>query len=277
MSEADLDLFPRVVPIEGLDDDPVAIENGFRVTQELPLLIRERDLDYQHSRLTLFRRLLRGYPFTRDRVLREAIVDIPGVVRSQVWSVILEVPHDIDEAYKRIDKESPGPTDHQLAVDIPRCHQYDPLLSSPAGHAKFRRVLKTWILSNPDLVYWQGLDSVCAPFLVNSFQNESIVFGCLHSFVRRYLGHFFLKDNSQTMQECLAIFVHMICYHDPELGYGVLASLTSENQSNTRHLQVSHALDRIHPRPVRNPLVSHLLCSRVPPGQDNAHLGQLDS
>lgn len=100
--------------------------------------------------------------------------------------------------YKAIDKESAGSTDHQLAVDIPRCHQYDPLLSSPAGHVKFRRVLKTWILSNPDLMYWQGLDSVCAPFLVNAFQDESMVFGCLHSFVRRYLGHFFLKDNSQV-------------------------------------------------------------------------------
>eukprot|EP00038_Savillea_parva_P019841 m.29215 g.29215 ORF g.29215 m.29215 type:complete len:798 (+) comp4577_c1_seq1:238-2631(+) len=219
LSEADLDLFPRVVPIDGIDNDFAAIESKMKASQDLPLLIRERDLDYQHARLTMFRRLLRGYPYTRDRLLKEALTDIPSIVRCQIWAVILEVPHDIEETYKSIDKESPGATDHQLAVDIPRCHQYDPLLSSPAGHAKFRRVLKAWISSNPDLVYWQGLDSVSAPFLVNSFNDEALAFGCLHSFVRRYLGHFFLKDNSQTMQECLAIFVHMISYHDPELGY----------------------------------------------------------
>ena len=44
----------------------------------------------------------------------------------------------------------------QIEVDIPRCHQYDELLSSPEGHAKFRRVLKAWVVSHPDLVYWQG-------------------------------------------------------------------------------------------------------------------------
>lgn len=32
-------------------------------------------------------------------------------------------------------------------------------------------------------------------------------------------GNFFLKDNSRVMQEYLAIFVHMISYHDPELGF----------------------------------------------------------
>lgn len=44
----------------------------------------------------------------------------------------------------------------QIEVDIPRCHQYDELLSSPQGHIKFRRVLKAWVVSHPDLVYWQG-------------------------------------------------------------------------------------------------------------------------
>lgn len=44
----------------------------------------------------------------------------------------------------------------QIEVDIPRCHQYDELLSSPEGHAKFRRVLKAWVVSHPNLVYWQG-------------------------------------------------------------------------------------------------------------------------
>lgn len=53
----------------------------------------------------------------------------------------------------------------QIEVDIPRCHQYDELLSSPEGHAKFRRVLKAWVVSHPDLVYWQGNFLVIGTFL----------------------------------------------------------------------------------------------------------------
>jgi TBC domain-containing protein kinase-like protein len=57
-------------------------------------------------------------------------------------------------------------------VDIPRCHQYDELLSSYEGHRKFKRVLKAWVVSHPQYVYWQGLDSLCAPFLYLNFNNE---------------------------------------------------------------------------------------------------------
>jgi TBC domain-containing protein kinase-like protein len=35
-----------------------------------------------------------------------------------------------------------------------------------------RRILKAWVLSQRELVYWQGLDSLCAPFLKLNFHNE---------------------------------------------------------------------------------------------------------
>ena len=44
----------------------------------------------------------------------------------------------------------------KIEVDIPRCHQYDSLLSSPTAHQKFKRVLKAWVVSHTNLVYWQG-------------------------------------------------------------------------------------------------------------------------
>lgn len=53
---------------------------------------------------------------------------------------------------------------NQIEVDIPRCHQYDELLSSPQGHIKFRRVLKAWVVSHPELVYWQGLSHLRLSF-----------------------------------------------------------------------------------------------------------------
>ena len=46
----------------------------------------------------------------------------------------------------------------QIAVDVPRCHQYEDLLASPTGHEKFTRVLKAWVVHHEplELVYWQG-------------------------------------------------------------------------------------------------------------------------
>ena len=64
---------------------------------------------------------------------------------------------DIQEEYAAIDKDTEQLTDRQIDVDIPRCHQYDTLLSSRDGHCKFKRILKAWIGSHPALVYWQGM------------------------------------------------------------------------------------------------------------------------
>ena len=50
----------------------------------------------------------------------------------------------------------------KIEVDIPRCHQYDALLSSPTAHYKFKRVLKAWVVSHTNLVYWQG--NLCCCF-----------------------------------------------------------------------------------------------------------------
>jgi hypothetical protein len=37
---------------------------------------------------------------------------------------MLDVPLQITALYNSIDKDRPIEIDHQLAVDIPRCHQY---------------------------------------------------------------------------------------------------------------------------------------------------------
>ncbi|ELW64115.1 TBC domain-containing protein kinase-like protein [Tupaia chinensis] len=172
-----------------LEDDQSSLphsnsNNELSAAATLPLIIRERDTEYQLNRIVLFDRLLKGA---------------------------------IHSKYDAIDKDTPIPTDRQIEVDIPRCHQYDELLSSPEGHAKFRRVLKAWVVSHPDLVYWQGLDSLCAPFLYLNFNNEALAYACMSAFIPKYLYNFFLKDNSHVIQEYLTVFSQMIAFHDPEL------------------------------------------------------------
>lgn len=138
--------------------------------QELPLLIRERDIEYQFRRVRLFTRLLQGYPHTAEQLQREAAIDIPPLLRGPIWAALLGVlPNG---GYAKIDKFTATSTDRQIEVDIPRCHQYDELLSSPDGHRKLRRLLKAWVTAHPQYVYWQGLDSLTAPFLYLNFNNE---------------------------------------------------------------------------------------------------------
>uniref|UniRef100_A0A672LIF9 TBC domain-containing protein kinase-like protein n=1 Tax=Sinocyclocheilus grahami TaxID=75366 RepID=A0A672LIF9_SINGR len=191
--------------------------NELSATITLPLIIRERDTEYQLTRIVLFDRLLKAYPYKKNQVWKEARVDIPPLLRGLAWAALLGVEGDIRSKYDGIDKDTPIPTDRQIEVDIPRCHQYDELLSSPQGHIKFRRVLKAWVVSHPDLVYWQGLDSLCAPFLYLNFSNEALAYACMSAFIPKYLYNFFLKDNSHVIQEYLTVFSQMIAFHDPEL------------------------------------------------------------
>jgi TBC domain-containing protein kinase-like protein len=119
--------------------------------QKLPLVIRERDTEYQFYRVVLFERLLKAYPSTRDLIVKEAAIDIPPLLRGRIWACILWVLEDSGN-YERIDKVTPTPTDRQIDVDIPRCHQYNELLASPTGHAKLKRLLKSWVTSHPQYV-----------------------------------------------------------------------------------------------------------------------------
>ncbi|XP_064636191.1 TBC domain-containing protein kinase-like protein [Lineus longissimus] len=201
-------------------------------TASLPTIIKERDIEYQFHRIILYKRLLMGYPHKRPQIWKEARIDVPPFCRAYVWATLLEVDGDYINKYDAIDKETPTPTDRQIEVDIPRCHQYDELLSSPRGHDKFKRILKAWVVSHPEYVYWQGLDSLSAPFLYLNFNNEALAFACLNNFIPKYLHKFFLKDNSQVIQEYLAVFSHLIAFHDPELsthldGIGFIPDLYS--------------------------------------------------
>lgn len=86
---------------------------------------------------------MKGYPFTRKRLIAEAQHDIPPLLRGEIWACLLNVVED--NSFEAIDKLTPNQTDRQIEVDIPRCHQYDELLSSPLSHQKLKRLLKAWV------------------------------------------------------------------------------------------------------------------------------------
>jgi len=62
-----------------------------------------------------------------------------------------------------------------------------------------------------------GLDSCCAPFLTLNFNDEPLALACIQLFLPKFLKDMFLHDNSQIIHEYLAVFKHMLSYHDPVL------------------------------------------------------------
>jgi serine/threonine protein kinase len=184
-----------------------------------PIVIKESDFAYQCERLSLFKRLLAGCPYLKDQLIREASIDIPPYYRARIWAILLNVsPTKSRELYDSIDKTSPLATDRQISVDIPRCHQYNELMASPQGHQKLTRILKAWLNHNtPEYVYWQGLDSLAAPFLLLNFQDESMAFACFNAFIDKYLKGFFKKDNQLVVQKYLEMFSELLSYHDAPL------------------------------------------------------------
>lgn len=180
---------------------------------------KERDIAYQRRRVRLFRELLQDCNKNRAQMVKEARVDIPPSLRASIWAAVLGAPPPAEckRIYDSIDKESDGPADRQIELDIPRCHQYHELLSSPLGHRKFKAVLKAWVANNPGLSYWQGIDSLLAPFLTLNFDDESVAFVCLQATIEKYSKNLFTKDNTMFLQEHLQTFKQLLFYHDPEL------------------------------------------------------------
>ena len=184
------------------------------------LIVKERDIEYQFRRMRLFRRLL--WPNKADQLRAECRTDIPPIYRGPVWAALLGVaPFGEDQrelAFYSLDTLAEHVSDRQLQVDIPRCHQYDDLMSSQMAHCRMKMLLKALLVSRKEeFVYWQGLDSLTAPFLILFFNDLPTAFRCLTSFIDRYLHGFFHKDNSTIIRNYLARFMHVIEFSDPEL------------------------------------------------------------
>lgn len=124
------------------------------------------------------RRFLRAFPYAKERLGFEASKDIPPVCRSKVWAALLDVfAEDAYDEFATVDCITEQVSDRQLQVDIPRCHQYDELMVTPAAHYKLKQILKSWLWSERKYTYWQGLDSLAAPFLYLNFNEIRKILG----------------------------------------------------------------------------------------------------
>ncbi|RKP18821.1 RabGAP/TBC [Rozella allomycis CSF55] len=145
-----------------------------------PLLVKEIDPEYQYYRLKKFQSLLNdvGNLDNVDKIKLESRKDIPPKLRGIIWATLLGVT-----------KEDLSKSDFNCTiVDVPRCHQYHPLLNNPVGHEKLKKLLKLLL-----------------------------AYLAAQKFISKFLKNFFKNDNSQTLHDHLALFNHLISFHDPQL------------------------------------------------------------
>ena len=188
-------------------------------------------MEYQRVRIDIFEELLRLYDtgdsafVTREDIRKEmaeqASGGIPGIFRGKAWLALLEFDsREASEMLSANTKVNMSPEaqkiSHQIDLDIVRCHQYNELLASPEGHSKFKRVIQCWLEANPHLSYWQGLDSVLAPFIALGFTDAQCLW-CLNRFVSKNLRGLYAIDNSQYINSRLVMFMHLLAFYDPEL------------------------------------------------------------
>lgn len=98
-------------------------------------------------------------------------------------------------------------------MDIVRCHSYHPLVHSRFGQQQLFSLLQAWLLANPSLRYWQGLDSVAAPLLAlfAPSARPELAFGCLQRITDVYLRSFLLPLPAATPMMMLQGHIDLYC------------------------------------------------------------------
>jgi hypothetical protein len=110
---------------------------------------------------------------------------------------------------------------NQLSKDIPRCHSYHTELSRPLYARRFVRVLMAWTMASKERMYWQGLDSMCAPILL-LYKNEALACVVLEKIVDTFLPDIFIMNNHVALQERLLGLQHILTFLDPILSNHLL-------------------------------------------------------
>ncbi|RNF11728.1 putative GTPase activating protein [Trypanosoma conorhini] len=226
-------------PAKSQPPSPAAAKAGLLASAKRVIRGVDLDVAQQLALVAELRRLLcDASPERRASLVRRRLaeaqtaggspcVPVPATLRGEVWGALLGVPPEAARvaAYYALNTACVSPFDRQLAVDIPRCHQYHPLLATTEGHERLRRVIKAWLLMNPELTYWQGMDSVCAVLLAVSFTDEALAAAQLQQLTQRYIPHDAVASSppgTQSMEEHLQQFAVLLRYCDPRLAAHLL-------------------------------------------------------
>ena len=170
---------------------------------------------------------------------------IPALVRGRVWAKLLGVDEEQDAQVFCLALHAaasiPAEVANQIAKDVPRCHIYEPLISSPLGRRNLDLVLRAWVAHNsnnshvPTIAtnsssaaaptsscYWQGVDSLAAVLLRVHDGHVLRSVMTLHRLICQHFSAVFSTGADQMMafnrqlgalQRMLAFFDAPLCMH----------------------------------------------------------------
>ncbi|EPT25174.1 TBC domain-containing kinase (incomplete catalytic triad) [Toxoplasma gondii ME49] len=200
---------------------------------------------YQRLRVRLFRSLLVQLPKSLKRLTDEAAVDIPPLLRPQIWATLLGVNFAAEVAagpfvFEQLVLESlASPADRLLANDdFSQCYEHHDLLGSRYGRRQLRCLLQALFaqnsgrsssslypvpaspssLSSCRFFSARGLDAIAAPLQLLYMNHPQIALACLDRLLTRQ-GQYklFGCDNAAAIEEQLACFSQLLCFFDPLL------------------------------------------------------------
>lgn len=172
------------------------------------------------------------------RLLAQIIISegSPPQLRGSIWSLLLSISPCIakwqyagctrraqrvatNKSKMHSQKETKAAIQllRQMAKDIPRCHAYHARLKSKPYPEALRNVLLAWTLAERPRMYWQGLDSICAPLLLLHKSNEALTFASLEGLISTFLSDIFVLNNHLALQERLLGLQHIVSFLDPQL------------------------------------------------------------
>ncbi|PHJ25504.1 tbc domain-containing kinase (incomplete catalytic triad) [Cystoisospora suis] len=214
------------------------------------LYTRQFHFLYQRLRVRLFRSLLAQLPKSRSRLTEEASVDIPPLLRPQIWATLLGVNFTAEVVagpflFDQLVIESLFIREaQQLRInEFSQCHEYHDLLGSRFGRRQLRRLLQALLaqahstvltsslnggvspsVSTPEtssssiFASVRGLDAIAAPFQLLYVDHPQVALACLHQvLVQRGHHQLFGPDNVTAIHEQLACFSQLLHFVDPLL------------------------------------------------------------
>ncbi|PFH38006.1 hypothetical protein BESB_003470 [Besnoitia besnoiti] len=220
------------------------------------LYMRQFHFLYQRLRVRLFRSLLVQLPKSLQRLTEEAAVDIPPLLRPQIWAALLGVNYAAEVAagpfvFDQLVLEGLAmPEARQLtSEDFSQCFEHHDLLGSRFGRRQLRRLLQALFahccrmplsLSPPRsprssgggsahlasvsaaesraFVSARGLDAIAAPLQLLYGGQPQVALACLDRLLTRQSQFkLFGAENAAAIEDQLACFSQLLYFFDPLL------------------------------------------------------------
>lgn len=146
---------------------------------------------------------------------------IPDTLRIMLWRKILEVSYDTKAIFSFLTIDNIYPNKNrciaQIEADIPRCHQYNPLMNSYYGKIKLYELLVSLLNLDKNITYLQGFDSMGTIALAATQFHNDLACILLYKIINKTVKNFIFQGEKNYVKEYLLVFQWILFFVEPLL------------------------------------------------------------